>query len=59
VRLPIRTPEKKKPELHEPVLESRSSPGLPLITSVDLLTVSEDSRSHDSRHEVPLDVQSI
>ena len=38
VRLPIRSPEKKKPELHEPVLESRSSPGLPLITSVDLFT---------------------
>ena len=59
VRLPIRSPEKKKPELHEPVLESRSSPGLPLITSVDLLTVSEDTDPHDSRHEVPLDVQSI
>ncbi len=59
VRLPIRSPEKKKPESQEPVLESRSSPGLPLITSVDLLTVSEESSSHAARQDVPLDVQSI
>ena len=59
VRLPIRSPEKKKAEPNEPVLESRSSPGLPLITTVDLLTVSKESDVTDAVHELPLDVQSI
>jgi len=59
VRLPIRSPEKKKLESHEPVLESRSSPGLSLITAVDLLTSASESAGSGPRHEVPLDVQSI
>lgn len=58
VRLPLRAPEKKKPELHEPPLESRTSPGISLITAVDLLNPPTDSQD-EHRPELQVDVHSI
>ncbi len=59
VRLPIIATEKKKAESQEPALESRSSPGLALITAVDLRVSSEDAGGQTLREDEPLDVQSI
>jgi signal transduction histidine kinase len=59
VRLPVAAPEKKTAEPDEPALESRSSTSLPLITSVDLLTTSDDEQSDEEESHTPLDVQSI
>ncbi|MCA9011956.1 MAG: HAMP domain-containing histidine kinase [Planctomycetaceae bacterium] len=57
VRLPLRAPEKKT-ELLIP-LESRSSPALPRITSVDLMSAEDSSEAHSAPREIPIDVQSI
>ena len=59
VRLPIIAPDKKKMETVETAIETRTSPAMPLITTVDLM----DSTGLDIRvtnpEQVPLDVQSI
>lgn len=57
VRLPLQAPEKKA-ELLIP-LESRSSPTLPRITSVDLLSTDDNSDAQSAPREVAIDVQSI
>lgn len=57
VRLPLRAPEKKA-ELLIP-LESRSSPALPRITSVDLLSAEDSNETRSVPREIPIDVQSI
>ena len=59
VRLPIIAPDKKKMETVETAIEPRTSPAMPLITTVDLM----DSTGLDIRvtntERIPLDVQSI
>jgi hypothetical protein len=59
VRLPIIAPDKKKMETVETAIETRTSPAMPLITTVDLM----DSTGLDIRvtntERAPLDVQSI
>ena len=57
VRLPIQAPAKKT----EPLIpiESRSSPSMPRITSVDLLSIDDSNDTHNAPREIPIDVQSI
>ncbi len=57
VRLPLQAPKKKTEPLIP--LESRSSPTLPRITSVDLLSTNHSSDAHSAPREVAIDVQSI
>ena len=57
VRLPIQAPAKKSEPLIP--LESRSSPSMPRITSVDLLSTSDTNDAHNAPREIPIDVQSI
>ncbi|HQX52603.1 MAG TPA: HAMP domain-containing sensor histidine kinase [Planctomycetaceae bacterium] len=57
VRLPLQAPAKKLEPLIP--LESRSSPTMTRITSVDLLTKNDDSGSNGALREVPIDVQSF
>jgi len=58
VRLPLLAPEKRNPEA-EPQLESRSSPGLPLITSIDLRTQAPDRSANQATTDVVVEVYSI
>ena len=58
VRLPLLTPEKRNLEA-EPPLESRSSPGLPLITSIDLRTQDPDRSAKEATTDVVVEVYSI
>jgi two-component system, NarL family, sensor histidine kinase BarA len=57
VRLPLEAPEKKTEVLIP--LESRSSPALSRITSIDLLSTADGNDARSSPQEVPIDVQSI
>ncbi len=57
VRLPVAVPEKKLEPLL-PALESRSSPGLPRITSVDLLSREQSSATQTSSSRA-IEVHSI
>ena len=58
VRLPLLTPEKRNPE-SEPPLESRSSPGLPLITSIDLRTQVPERSAKEATTDFVVEVHSI
>ena len=59
VRLPIVAPDKKKMEMIETAPETRSSPAMPLITSVDLIAPNGNEDRAKSAVSIPLDVQSI
>ncbi len=58
VRLPLMLPERLKQE-PEPALESRSSSGLPLITSVDLRSKASDPSETEACSAIAVEVQSI
>ena len=58
VRLPVLTPEKRNPE-SEPPLESRSSPGLPLITTIDLRTPSPEHSAMEAAADFVVEIHSI
>lgn len=57
VRLPFQAPEKKTEVLIP--LESRSSPSLSRITSIDLLSTADGDDARSLPREIPVDVQSI
>ncbi len=57
VRLPLQAPEKKTEVLIP--LESRSSPAMSRITSIDLLSPADGNDARALPREIPIDVQSI
>ena len=59
VRLPIVAPDKKKMETIETAPETRPSPTMPLITTVDLIAPSGNEAITQNAVSIPLDVQSI
>lgn len=59
VRLPIVAPDKKKMETIETAPETRPSPAMPLITTVDLIASTGNEDRTRNAVSVPLDVQSI
>jgi two-component system sensor histidine kinase BarA len=59
VRLPIVAPDKKKMETIETAIETRPSPAMPLITTVDLMDSTGLDVPTSGTERVPLDVQSI
>jgi signal transduction histidine kinase len=59
VRLPIVAPDKKKMETIETAPETRPSPAMPLITTVDLIAATGNEDLIKSAVSIPLDVQSI
>ena len=59
VRLPIVAPDKKKMETIETAIETRPSPAMPLITTVDLMDSTGLDVKVTNTDRVPLDVQSI
>ena len=58
VRLPLVSPDRTRQD-PEPPLESRSSTGLPLITSVDLRTQTPERASETAHGEFVVEVHSI
>ena len=59
VRLPIVAPDKKKMETIETAAETRLSPTMPLITTVDLIAPTGNEDRAKNVASIPLDVQSI
>ena len=59
VRLPIVAPDKKKMETIETAPETRPSPAMPLITTVDLIAATGNEDLTKNAVSIPLDVQSI
>ncbi len=59
VRLPVVAPDKKKMETIETAPDTRPSPAMPLITTVDLIAPTGNVDRATNASSVPLDVQSI
>lgn len=61
VRLPIVAPDKKKKKIEtiETAPDTRPSPAMPLITTVDLIAVKSTEERAKETISIPLDVQSI